>query len=282
MRCTRHSRRRSWTSGTRGRSSTAAPNRPPQRRLARCACRASLAQIDLNRRRGTKAGKHVRRVVDPPFVFWTSPYTPTLTTLMSATRAASLVEERQTMCLNLGRAILALTFALCVATVCLGHAQQPAGTSLGPLSGEPRFFAPFSADAITNILQRTRDGGRFARRVVMRYYRDSFGRVRVEYTPNSTDDSSRTVGLVVATPYARRDHVFLVDDDTKLVELRADFVNLAELFSAARAIVVPTGLRRFTIFPGAEGRYSGNGLVEDLGSRMIGDVRADGSRFTTT
>jgi hypothetical protein len=186
------------------------------------------------------------------------------------------------MCLNLGRSIPVFALTLCVTTVFLGHAQQSAGLSVGPLSGEPRFFAPFAADAITNIVQRRRDGGRAARRVVMKYYRDSFGRVRVEYTPTSTDDSARTVALVVPNPYAQRDRVFLVDDDAKLVEWRPDFMNLAGLFDAARAIAIPTGVRRFTVFPGAEGRYSGNGLVEDLGSRMIDGVRADGTRFTTT
>jgi hypothetical protein len=87
------------------------------------------------------------------------------------------------MCATSGRAILALTFALCATAVSIGRAQEPAGTNLGPLSSDPRFFLPFSATAVTTVVQRTPGGGRFSRKVTGVYYRDSSGRVRVEYAP---------------------------------------------------------------------------------------------------
>jgi hypothetical protein len=83
------------------------------------------------------------------------------------------------MCSNPNRAILALAFALCVTVVSLGQPQEAAGT-LGPFTGEPRFLAPFSANAVTKVVQRTPQGRRDDRTMVAAYYRDSFGRVRVE------------------------------------------------------------------------------------------------------
>jgi hypothetical protein len=113
------------------------------------------------------------------------------------------------MCLDLRRAILALTIALCATTVSLGQPQEPAGTSGGPFTAEPRFFAPFSANVVTTVVQRTPEGGRLARKVVARYYRDSFGRVRVEYAPSSNaGGDTPTAALVMPNPHAPRDRVF--------------------------------------------------------------------------
>ena len=183
------------------------------------------------------------------------------------------------MCLDLRRAILALTIALCATT---GQAQEPTGTSGGPFTAEPRFSAPFSASVVTTVVQRTPEGGRLARKVVARYCRDSFGRVRVEYAPSSNaGGDTPTAALVMPNPYAPRDRVFLVDDAAKLVEL-TDHNIIAALFNAVRKISVPTALRRFTDFPAAEIRHSGNGVFEDLGSREFGVVQANGVRFTTT
>lgn len=186
------------------------------------------------------------------------------------------------MCLDLRHAILALTIAVCVTTVSLGQPPEPAGPSLGPFTAEPRFSTPFSANAVTIVVQRTAEGGRVARKVMARYYRDSFGRVRVDYAPSSnTGGDAPTAAMVMPNPYARTDRVFLVDDAAKLVE-RTDFGVIAPLFNAMAAITIPTGLRRFTMFFTAEFRHSGNGFFEDLGHRTIGGVQANGIRFTTT
>jgi hypothetical protein len=194
------------------------------------------------------------------------------------------------MCATSGRAILALTFALCATAVSIGRAQEPAGTNLGPLSSDPRFFLPFSATAVTTVVQRTPGGGRFSRKVTGVYYRDSSGRVRVEYAPaaetrgdarSDTDGGARKVAILLPNPYARTDRVYLVDDEAKLVE-KMDFRIYGSLFNATRQLSIPTGSRRFTDFPTAESRFSGDGLFEDLGSQSIGGVRANGTRFTTT
>ena len=183
------------------------------------------------------------------------------------------------MCVNPGRAILALAFALCLPTVSRGQVQEP--TAFGPLSGEPRFFAPFSAKAVTRVVQRTRDGAHFERKVVAAYYRDSSGRVSVDYTGSSDFGGDGGKGsLLVPNPYAKTDRVFMVDDAATTVEL-GDFKILAWMFNASsRGFAIPTGLRRFTVFNTAEHRFSGNGLFEDLGSQTIGGVQANGVRFT--
>src|SRR5262245_21930612 len=115
------------------------------------------------------------------------------------------------------RVTLALILALCVRTA--SFAQSPEPASAGPFSAEPRFFAPFSATAVTRVVQRTQSG-RFERTVTTTYYRDSFGRVRVEYAaaPDGSGGGRKAV-LLVPNPYARTERMFLVDDEAKQVEL---------------------------------------------------------------
>ena len=183
------------------------------------------------------------------------------------------------MSVNLGRASLALTFAVCLPTVTLG--QAPDATVPGPFSGEPRFFAAFSAKAVTRVVQRTDGGASVARKVVTAHYRDSSGRVRVDYVANSDLDGDGAKGsLLVPNPYARTDRVFLVDDTAKTVEM-GDFRMLAWMFNASpRGFSIATALKRFTVFRTAEDRFSGDGLFEDLGTQTIGGVEAKGVRFT--
>jgi hypothetical protein len=183
------------------------------------------------------------------------------------------------MCVHSGRAILALMLAVCLPTVAL--AQTPEPTALGPLSGEPRFFAAFSAKAVTRVVQRTNGNAHIARKVVATYYRDSSGRVRVDYVANSDLEGDGAKGsLLMPNPYARTDRVFLVDGTAKTVEM-GDFGILAWMFNASpRGFSIATALKRFTVFRTAEDRFSGNGLFEDLGTQTIGGVEAKGVRFT--
>ena len=187
------------------------------------------------------------------------------------------------MCIRRACAILAPTFVLCVTTVSLAQSPEPSGTSAGPFSAEPRFFAPFSANAVTTIVQRTPGGGRLSRKLTAAFYRDSLGRVRVEYTPRSdAGNDERKVAMVQPNPYARRDRVFLVDDAAKMVELMDDFNIASGLFSGRSHISIPTGVRRFTDFFTSVSRSSGDGIFDDLGSQTINGVTANGVRFTTT
>ena len=181
---------------------------------------------------------------------------------------------------HLGRVIL-LTVILGSMSVSVSLSQEPLRSSGGPLSADPRFFAPFSAKAITSVVQTTL-GRPMNRTSVAAFYRDSFGRVRVEYRPLvETGSERRTPALVMPNPYARTDRVFLVDDSAKQVEL-ANAGLLGNQFNATTGFSIPTALRRFTLFPTIEFRSKGGGLYEDLGSRVIGGVQANGTRFTTS
>jgi hypothetical protein len=109
-------------------------------------------------------------------------------------------------------------------------------------------------------VQRTPGGGRFSRKVTGVYYRDSSGRVRVEYAPaaetrgdgrSDPDGGARRVAILLPNPYARTDRVYLVDDEAKLVE-KMDFRIYGSFFNATRQLSIPTGSRRFTDFPTAE------------------------------
>jgi len=188
--------------------------------------------------------------------------------------------EEHAMRVRGGRTVL-LICALFVTTGSFSQSQEPARPSVGPLSAEPRFFAPFSAKVITKAVQRT-PARSLSRTATAAYYRDSFGRVRVEYKPLlETGREGPTAALVMPNPYARTDRVFMVDDDAKVVEL-TDVGILGNEFNATKQFSIPTASRRFTDFPTIEFRSSGGGLYEELGSRVIGGVRANGTRFTTS
>jgi hypothetical protein len=74
----------------------------------------------------------------------------------------------------------------------------------------------------------------------------------VDYAPSSNaGGDAAAAAFVMPNPYARRERVFLVDDAAKLVE-GTDSSIIAATFDTARTLVVPTELRRFTLFPTAD------------------------------
>ncbi len=162
------------------------------------------------------------------------------------------------------------------------HAQPFAeGTSVGLFASEPRFFAPFSAKAVTKVVQHTVGVGRLERIFTAKYYRDAFGRVRVEYAPSSGGDGDGAgAAILVPNPYSlTTERVFLIDESAKqLGVMELDLAAL--LFDVTKGFAVPTALRRFTTFYTAERRAYQAGLFEDLGSEMIGGIQANGTRFT--
>src|SRR4051794_23206235 len=78
-----------------------------------------------------------------------------------------------------------LCIGLCLATaipaIGVGQVHDVAEGIGGPLSGLPVRDAPFSADATTTARLTLRDGTRVDQTTTARYYRDSVGRVRVEF-----------------------------------------------------------------------------------------------------
>jgi hypothetical protein len=176
--------------------------------------------------------------------------------------------------------LIALTAASVVA-----HAQGPR-PPIDIMGVEPLEFdevvtgAPFTAKAITETTQELRDGNRIERRSNTTIARDGLGRVR------------REQDLPSLGPIA-------VDPDVRLVTISDPHQRVMYLIDPARKIVSrsgpppdgPRGPRGFGAReprgPGEPGR--GRGALpppqvtsENLGTRQVAGVRADGTRQTVT
>ena len=177
------------------------------------------------------------------------------------------------------QAALGVGLVLLHGTGAIGQ-SVPTGAFIGPFSNEPRFNAPFSAHATLRIVQRTENGGQVDPTFTTTHFRDSLGRVRIEYAVGADSDGPRAMVLLVPNPYAPKDRVFLIDDVERLIEW-VDAGIVARLFNASTAFSIPTGLRRFTVFLGANVHAPENtGILEDLGSRTVAGLEATGLRFS--
>jgi hypothetical protein len=175
--------------------------------------------------------------------------------------------------------LVALVLGLSATTV--GIAKQisdtPTDDLLGPLSVAPRFHAPFSARATTIVLQRTQDGP-LERTTTARYYRDSNGRVRIEYTPVVQSGQSSPIAVVVPNPYAPKERLFMIDEAAKTIEL-TDYEFFRRFFFGPRVFSIPTAPKRFTSFPTLD-VGNGPGSLEDLGNRTIEGLAVTGKRLS--
>jgi hypothetical protein len=159
---------------------------------------------------------------------------------------------------------------------------DPYGAFVGPFSRtRPALGAPFSADATTIIRQTEPDGRRRRRQATARYYRDSMGRVRVEY--NVPADGSRgnvtaSKRMAMLLPDPGNLTVYTVDDSTQTAHLNPGFAGL--IFNASTAFAIPTGTVRFTIFHTADVHTAPSETVESLGTTRIEGLTAEGLRAT--
>lgn len=174
--------------------------------------------------------------------------------------------------------LLALGLALAASAIGVAY-QLPdiiPGTAAGPLTERPRFHAPFSAIATTIVRQQT-EGGRVERTATARFYRDSNGRVRIEYTPLEPAGKSTPMAVVVPNPYAPKERLFIVDDAAKTIELTSH--DIFRRMFGPREFVVPTGPRRFTAFATLD-VHVGPGSLEELGARTIEGLVVTGRRLS--
>jgi hypothetical protein len=169
--------------------------------------------------------------------------------------------------------IIALTLMIVSTTVLVRAQYTSPGAFVGPFSDAPKFHAPFSAEATTTVSQATA-GGPAARESKALYFRDSAGRVRVEYE----DGDGHRLALLVPNPYAKRDRAYEVDDVRHTVAL-SDYGTYGAAFNAGNSLGVPIGTRRFAIFYTVDLHQGGNGTLNDLGERMIDGLRARGTSF---
>ena len=178
------------------------------------------------------------------------------------------------------RAALGAVIAVFLSAGVIGQ-SIPSDAAGGALSGDPRFYAPFSALATLRVTQRTDNGEQLHRTFTTAQFRDSRGRVRIEYVVAAESGGSRDIALVMPNPYAPRDRLFLVDDVEKLIEW-VEYPSFQRMFNASNAFSLATGLRRFTMFR-VENVHAPEsaGTLDNLGNRMIAGVEATGLRFST-
>jgi hypothetical protein len=173
--------------------------------------------------------------------------------------------------------LLALVLGLTAAT---GVASQLPdiipGTAEGPLTERPRFHTAFSATATTIVRQRT-EGGRVDRTATARFYRDSNGRVRIEYTPLEPAGKATPMAAVVPNPFAPKERLFIVDDAAKTIELTSH--DIFRRMFGPREFILPTGPRRFTAFATLD-VHVGPGSLEELGARVMEGLTVTGRRLS--
>jgi hypothetical protein len=172
-----------------------------------------------------------------------------------------------------------------------GQANPPVGSMGGPLTGQPVFEAPFSADATTTVHAILADGTRLDQSTTDHYYRDSAGRVRVERPmaglPAPRTMSERHIRTLVDTdPGDRRSFVATLDAQTKTVRRSLPRNLHAWTLVGGHFFGVPVGGVRFLDF-----RRAGDLLLTDpgafgdvrdeaLGTRRIAGVTTTGRRLT--
>ena len=176
------------------------------------------------------------------------------------------------------RAALGVALLLMQGVGAIGQTPSP-GANLGLLSDAPRFDAPFSARATLRVSQRTDNGGQLHRTLTTTQFRDSRGRVRIEYAV-AADRGPRELVLLVPNPYAPRDRLFLIDDVEKLIEW-VDYPFFKRVFNASNAFSLPTGVKRFTVFRAANVHDPETaGILDNLGNRTVAGLEVTGLRFT--
>jgi hypothetical protein len=165
-----------------------------------------------------------------------------------------------------------------------GFVVEPVG---GPLTGPPVLDAPFSAEAITTVKARHRNGAPIDQRTTMRLFRDRAGRVRVEHlmeglAPPRTSNE-RAIRTIV-DPEPGDGWVYALDLVTKTAR-RLPREMVAMTAGGGQGFAVPTGGVRFLDFRRAlDGHIWGlpgiEAATESLGPRQIEGIATIGRRGT--
>ena len=150
-------------------------------------------------------------------------------------------------------------------------------------SGAPVLNAPYSADAVTETTQVLGDGNRIVQRTTQKLYRDSEGRERREESVLAVGALAQADGRRVITifdPVAKISYTLDPNQRTARRSVPMPGIALPPYFGTL-------GIYRLNGNPVAAGRGRGRGaggefLREDLGSRNIEGVIAQGTRTTTT
>jgi hypothetical protein len=167
----------------------------------------------------------------------------------------------------------------------VAFAQSDAVDNGGPLSGPPPLNAPFSADAITTVMQRLKDGTRIERKMTAHYYRDAAGRVRVVQTTSANRSTDSRITLF---PDPAKNWGYLLEPSSR----HARYVprSLEDVaVGGGRDFAVRIGAFDFINFDRSPAAYlesigprmSDAVSDEVLGSRQISGVETTGRRVTS-
>jgi hypothetical protein len=154
--------------------------------------------------------------------------------------------------------------------------------------------APYSAEASTETVQVLADGNRISRKIVNSVARDGEGRTRREETMGKPGSAEQRKFIFISDPVARTTYV--LDNNSKeahatqSMQYRAMSKEVAAKLAAERAHEM---LRTVTNFQGNsehtvgvavsnESHSNGSEKVEQLGTRTIQGVAAEGRRVTNT
>jgi hypothetical protein len=167
-----------------------------------------------------------------------------------------------------------------------------------PLSGPVVSGTPFSAEAITTVVQTLGDGTRIEQKSTAKFYRDGMGRLRREQTILGLDwlnanTPSRTVIMLDSVPGDQMPYV--LDPVARTARTMPRAIALSSAGYALGTFNLRTSIRTAasdlieTIggAPGLNPQRLGapndaRAMDEDLGARQIEGVKATGRRTTTT
>jgi hypothetical protein len=186
------------------------------------------------------------------------------------------------MTMHSGRACLGLLASALISAAAFG--QSDVVENGGPLSGPPPLNAPFTADALTTVMQRLPDGSRIERKMTAHYYRDAAGRVRVEQAPPAKP--SADVRIIVFPDPASSGGYLLEPSSRHARILTRSIEDVA--VGGGKHFAVRIGAVDFINFdrsPAAHLESIGPPLTdtvsdEALGSRQISGVETIGRRVT--
>jgi len=167
-----------------------------------------------------------------------------------------------------------------------------------PMAGPVVPGAPFSADAATIVVQTLGDGTRIEQKSTAKYYRDGTGRVRREQTVLGLDNlnASAAARTIITFDSVPGDQMpYLLEPESRTARPMARGIALSNAAGALSTFRLRTSTGNgagdlIDVITGFQGlTVARRGLPndlrpmeEDLGSRQIEGVRANGHRTTTT
>lgn len=177
------------------------------------------------------------------------------------------------------------------------------GTGVGMGAGDAKFFAaefaeghvvkgaPYSAEASTETVQVLADGNRISRKITNSVARDGEGRTRREESLGQPGSAEQRKLIFISDPVAQNTYVLDTHSkeahSTQAMQYRAMSKELEAKRTAEREVRTTTTVHvrnenTAGIGVGIESHSNGSEKVEQLGTRTIQGVAAEGRRVTNT